>query len=84
MGSHHHQAAILFLDDKLDCFGQLAIFYLVKNGLAFHPGPVLPSRTDGSSFHMFEFRSLTDGVSVAVELLNNKFKGSMRNICRYD
>ena len=27
MGSHHHQAAILVLDDKLDYFGQLANFF---------------------------------------------------------
>ena len=27
MGSHHHQVAILVLDDKLDCFGQLENFF---------------------------------------------------------
>ena len=48
MGSNHHQAAILVPDDKLDCFGQFETC-LVKNGLAFYPGPVLPRRTDGSS-----------------------------------
>ena len=27
MGSHHHQAAILVQDDKLDCFGQSENFF---------------------------------------------------------
>ena len=50
MGSHHHQVVTLVPDDKLDCFGLLENFFLVKNGLAFHPGPSLPPETDGSSF----------------------------------
>ena len=28
MGSHHHQVAILVLDDKMDCFGQLENFFV--------------------------------------------------------
>ena len=53
MGSHHHQGAILVPNDKLDCFGQLESFFcLVKNGLAFYPGPVLPPRTNSSSLIM--------------------------------
>ena len=44
--------AILVPDDKLDCFGQFGNFFLVKNGPAFNPGPVLPPRTDGSSFEI--------------------------------
>ena len=49
MGSHHHQLAILVPDDKLDCFGQLENFFcIVKKGLAFYSGPVLPPRTDDS------------------------------------
>ena len=42
--------AILVPDDKLDCFGYFGGKLLVKNGLAFYPGPVLPPRTDGFSF----------------------------------
>ena len=30
-----HNVAILVLYDKLDCFGQLENFFLVKKGLAF-------------------------------------------------
>ena len=43
--------AILFPDDKLDCFGLLRKkFDSDKNGLAFNPGPVVPPRADGSPF----------------------------------
>ena len=41
--------AILFPDDKLDCFGLLRKkIGSDKNGLAFYSGPVLPPRADGS------------------------------------
>ena len=43
---------ILVPDDKLDCFGRLEnCFCLIKNGLAFYPGPVMSPRTDGSSLN---------------------------------
>ena len=48
MGSHHHQVAILVQDDKLDCFELWKKFCSDKNDLSFYPGPILPSRTDGS------------------------------------
>ena len=44
--------AKLVLDDKVDCFGLLREkIWLGQKGLAFHPGPVLPPRADGSPFH---------------------------------
>ena len=50
MGSHHHEAAILVPDDKLNCFGQLENFFAWSKVVQlFYLGPVLPSITDGSS-----------------------------------
>ena len=48
MGSHHHQVTILVPDEKLEWL-IWNLFCLIKNGLAFYAGPVLPPRADGSS-----------------------------------
>ena len=37
-------------DDEFECFVLKYFFALDKNGLAFYQGPVLPPRTDGSTF----------------------------------
>ena len=72
-GSHHHQVAILVLDDKLNYFGQLEnAFFQVKNGLAFYLGPVLPPRTDGSSLG-HTILSLKPIFSEALSLLSGSF-----------
>ena len=38
MGSHHHQVAILVLDDKLDCFSPLENFLLDQKWSSFLSG----------------------------------------------
>ena len=56
IGSHHNQVAMLVPDDKLDGSDLTARKFCVdKNGLAFYLRPVMPPRSDGSSFEKLHY-----------------------------